>query len=49
LEAAEDPSLVASILAVLAISKGQPTLGSLAAEFTEDERREMIKFWEHRG
>jgi hypothetical protein len=49
LEAAEDPSLVTGILAVLAISKGQRTLGSLAAEFTEDERREMIKFWEQRG
>ncbi|MCC8957055.1 hypothetical protein H8B02_27560 [Bradyrhizobium sp. Pear77] len=46
LEAAVDPTLVASILAVIAIAKGQPTLGRLAVEFAEDERQEMIRFWE---
>jgi len=49
LEAAVEPSLVASILAVIAIDKGQPTLGRLAVEFSDDERREMIAFWERQG
>ena len=49
LEAAVEPTLVASILAVVAIDKGQPTLGRLAGEFTEDERRQMIGLWERQG
>jgi len=40
LGAAEDPILVCS---VIAIAKGQLTLGQLAVTFTEDERREMIE------
>jgi hypothetical protein len=42
LATAEDPTLVLSIIAVLAIAKGQLTLGRLAIEFTEDERREIL-------
>ena len=41
LEAAEDPTLVCSIIAVLAIGKGQLFLGRLAM-FTEDERNELL-------
>ena len=41
LEAAEDPTLVCSIIAVLAIGKGQLSLGRLAM-FTEDERNELL-------
>ena len=40
---ASDPTLVRSILAVLAMGKGQTTLGRLAIAFTEDEIREMIE------
>jgi hypothetical protein len=43
LVAAEDPSLVASIIGVIAMGKGQFTLGRLAVTFTEDERQEMLK------
>jgi hypothetical protein len=42
LKLAKEAPLVTSILAVLAIGKGQRTLGCLAAEFTEDERQEML-------
>jgi len=40
---AEDPTLVTSIIGVIAIGKGQLTLGRFAVTFTEDERLEMIK------
>lgn len=43
LVAASDPTLVSSIIGVIAIRKGQFTLGLLAAKFTEDERQEMLK------
>ena len=43
LEAAEDPTLVMSILGVIAIGKGQFTLGLLAIDFDESERKEMIE------
>jgi hypothetical protein len=43
IERAEDPALVVSIIGVIAIGKGQLTLGRLAVTFTEDERLEMIK------
>ncbi|HEV2674812.1 MAG TPA: hypothetical protein VGV37_09740 [Aliidongia sp.] len=43
LEAAREPTLVASIIGVIAFSKGQFTLGRLAVSFTEDERQEMLK------
>ena len=43
LETAEDPALVTSILGVIAIGKGQFSLGQLAIEFDESERREMIE------
>jgi hypothetical protein len=43
LVAAEDPTLVVSIIGAIAIGKGQFTLGRLAVAFTEDERQEMIK------
>jgi hypothetical protein len=43
LAAAEEPTLVVSIIGVIAIGKGQYTLGRLAVAFTEDERQEMIK------
>jgi hypothetical protein len=40
---ADDPTLVTSIIGVIAIGKGQRTLGRLAIAFTEDERKEMIE------
>ena len=43
LEAAEDPTLVMSIIGVIAIGKGQFTLGLLAIDFNESERKEMIE------
>lgn len=46
LETAEDPTLVISILGVIAIGKGQFTLGQLAVDFDESERREMIETME---
>jgi hypothetical protein len=42
LSAAKDSLLVASIIGVLAIEKGQRTLGKLATEFTEDERLDLF-------
>jgi hypothetical protein len=42
LEGAEDPTLVTSIIAVLAIGKGQLSLGRLPIAFTEDERQEIL-------
>jgi hypothetical protein len=46
LRTAEDPTLVSSILAVIAMGKGQFTLGRLAALFTEGERQEILAQWE---
>jgi hypothetical protein len=43
LGAADDPALVSSIIAVIAIAKGQLALGRLAVTFTEDERKEIIE------
>jgi hypothetical protein len=43
LGAAEDPTLISSIIGVIAIRKGQLALGRLAVLFTEDERKEMIE------
>jgi len=37
-----DATLVCSILGVIAIGKGQFTLGQFAVSFTEDERREFL-------
>ena len=42
LQSAEEPTFVTSIIAVLAYWKGQPTLGSLASNFSEDERLELL-------
>jgi hypothetical protein len=42
LKAAASETLVTSIIAVAAITKGQRTLGRFAIEFTEDERRQML-------
>ncbi|HLY44576.1 MAG TPA: hypothetical protein VKQ73_03280 [Stellaceae bacterium] len=42
LSTAKDSILVASIIGVLAIAKGQRTLGRLAIEFTEDERLDLL-------
>jgi hypothetical protein len=39
---ATDETLVVSIIAILAMAKGQPSLGRLAIAFTEDERRELL-------
>jgi hypothetical protein len=39
---AQDATPVTSIIGVLAIEKGQRTLGRLAIEFTEDERTELL-------
>ena len=46
LRAADDPTLVSSIIAVIAMGKGQTTLGQLAGLFTEDERKEILAQWE---
>jgi hypothetical protein len=40
--AATDETLVVSIIAVLAMAKGQSLLGRLAIYFTDDERRELL-------
>ena len=42
LQEAEDVTLVCSIIGVIAIGKGQFTLGRLAVSFTEDERQELL-------
>ncbi len=42
LREAEDPEVVSSALAVVALHKHLPILGSLAAEFSEEERRQML-------
>jgi hypothetical protein len=42
LRSADEDPLVTSIIGVLAIGKGQRTLGRIALEFTEDERQEML-------
>jgi hypothetical protein len=39
---AEDPLVVSSALAVVAIHKRLPTLGRLAADFSEEERFELL-------
>jgi len=43
LEEAEEPTLVCSIIGVIAFWKKQPTLGRLAIAFTEDERVELLE------
>jgi hypothetical protein len=43
LEAAEDETLVSCIIAVLAIGKGHRELGRFAAEFDEEERKDIFK------
>jgi len=43
LEAAKDPTLICSIIGVIAMDKGQFTLGRLAVSFTEDERQALIE------
>jgi hypothetical protein len=42
LRAATDETLVACIIAVVAMAKGQPILGRFAIAFTDDERRELL-------
>ena len=42
LHLANDITLISSIIGVLAIGKGQRTLGGFAIELTEDERRELL-------
>jgi hypothetical protein len=42
LQSAQEPTLVTSIIAVLAYWKGQRTLGLLASSLTEDERLELL-------
>src|SRR5712692_5753945 len=42
LQDAEDPTLICSIIGVVAIGKGQYTLGRFAVSFTEDERKEIL-------
>ena len=43
LETAEDPLLVSSILAVVAIAKAQTSLGRFAALFDENERTALFR------
>jgi hypothetical protein len=42
LKDATDPMLVSCAIAVIAIAKGQPTLGRIAAMFSEDERKWLL-------
>jgi hypothetical protein len=42
LQDAEESTLVCSIIGVIAVGKGQFTLGQLAVSLTEDERRELL-------
>lgn len=42
LRTAEDPTLISSIVAVVAMGKGQLALGRFAALFDEDERTEIL-------
>lgn len=42
LQDAESPMLVCSIIGVIAVGKGQFTLGRLAVSFTENERQELL-------
>ena len=42
---ASDPSLISSIMAVVAIWKGHVTLGAFAMNFTEDELKEIFDWW----
>jgi hypothetical protein len=42
LGSASDPILIRAILSVIAMGKGQFTLGHLAISFTEDELQEML-------
>lgn len=42
LSAAEDPTLVTSIIGVLAMGKGQFSIGRFVLCFTESERRELL-------
>jgi hypothetical protein len=43
LRAAEEPTLVTGIIGVVAIGKGQLSLGRLAVALTEDEREEILR------
>lgn len=43
LRKAADPTLICSIIGVIAMAKNQFTLGRLAVSFTEDERCEMLE------
>jgi hypothetical protein len=40
---ADDPTLVSSIIGVIAIGRSQFILGRLAVAFTEEQRKEMIE------
>ena len=42
LAAADNPNMISSILAVVAIGKSQPALGRFACLFSEEERREFL-------
>ncbi len=42
METAQDPTLIVSIIGVIAYGKGQATLGRLAVAFSDDERLEML-------
>jgi len=42
LTAAEDPTLVCCIVGVIAMGKGQRSVGRLAIDFDEDERQEIL-------
>jgi hypothetical protein len=43
METAQDPTLIVSIIGVIAYGKGQATLGRLAVAFTDDERLDMLR------
>jgi hypothetical protein len=40
---ANQPELINAIFAILAFGKGQPLLGRFAIDFTDDERREILR------
>jgi hypothetical protein len=45
LQAATDPTLVSYTIAAIAVGKGQPMLGRVAALFNEDERKDLLARW----
>jgi hypothetical protein len=45
LQDATDPTLVSYAIAAIAVGKGQPMLGRMAALLNEDERKDLLACW----